>query len=107
MNSIKIVHMHNSITVVTYYGLYSLGLDYLCLYTVTGFMAHAYFTKVIFLHLWLSISWWPAGDYWVKLKYTWDFITEVGEYDILLNILKKFVAGCLTFVSQNRKVRLQ
>lgn len=60
---------------------------------MTGFMAHIYFTTVIFLHLWLSISWWPAGDYWVPLRYTWDLIPtiKVEEYNTILNILKKIV----------------
>lgn len=74
-----------------YCGLYNLDSDPLCLYITTGFMVHACFTKVIFLHLWLSISWCP--DYWVWLGYTWDIITtiKVGECDIILNILKKIV----------------
>lgn len=45
--------------------------------------------------MWLSFSWWPAGEHWIWLKYTWDVLTtiKVGECDIILNILKKIVLG--------------
>lgn len=43
------VHMHNILLWSQYYGLYNLDSGHLHLYIMTGFMAHAYFTRVILL----------------------------------------------------------